>query len=81
VAGWDLPGVGWVSLFFQNGQAVHSTFWHNNFGEEMSNGCVNASPEDARWVFRWSEPQVGYSPGMTTVQGYTGTTMISIIEA
>jgi len=81
VAGWDLPGVGWVSLFFQNGQAVHSTFWHNNFGEEMSNGCVNASPEDARWVFRWSQPQVGYSPGMTTVQGYSGTTMISIIEA
>jgi lipoprotein-anchoring transpeptidase ErfK/SrfK len=80
VAGWDLPGVGWVSLFFQNGQAIHSTFWHNNFGEEMSNGCVNASPQDSKWIFRWSLPQVGYSPGMKTIQGYSGTTMISILE-
>jgi lipoprotein-anchoring transpeptidase ErfK/SrfK len=79
--GWDLAGIGWVSLFFQNGQAVHSTWWHNNFGEEMSNGCVNAAPEDAKWVFRWTMPRVDYHPGNTTVQGYDGTTMISVIEA
>lgn len=80
-AGWDLSGIAWTSIFFQNGQAVHSTWWHNNFGEEMSNGCVNAAPEDAKWVFRWTLPVVNYMPGNITIQGYEGTTMISVIEA
>ena len=79
--GWDLAGIAWTSIFFQNGQAVHSTWWHNNFGEEMSNGCVNAAPEDAKWIFRWTLPRVDYNPGNTTIQGYDGTTMISVIEA
>jgi len=79
--GWDLAGIAWTSIFFQNGQAVHSTWWHNNFGEEMSNGCVNAAPEDAKWIFRWTLPHVDYLPGSTTIQGYEGTTMISVLEA
>ena len=41
--GWDLPAIAWTSLFAENGVAIHSTFWHNNFGEPMSHGCVNAS--------------------------------------
>ena len=61
--GWDLPGIGWVSLFVGSGVAIHSTFWHNNFGEPMSNGCVNARPDDAKWVFRWTLPTVSYDPG------------------
>lgn len=79
--GWDLAGIAWVSLFFQNGQAIHSTWWHNNFGEEMSNGCVNAAPEDAKWIFRWTLPHVDYVPGNRTIQGYDGTTIINVIEA
>lgn len=63
-AGYDLPGVGWTVLFSGNGIAIHSTFWHNNFGGElMSHGCVNARPEDAKWVFRWVNPPVNYDPG------------------
>jgi lipoprotein-anchoring transpeptidase ErfK/SrfK len=63
-AGYDLPGIGWTTLFSGDGVAIHSTFWHNNFGGElMSHGCVNAAPEDARWVFRWSSPPVYYDPG------------------
>jgi hypothetical protein len=27
--------------------AIHSTYWHNNFGEPISHGCVNVRPEDA----------------------------------
>ncbi|HLE15227.1 MAG TPA: L,D-transpeptidase, partial [Anaerolineales bacterium] len=42
--GWDLPGIGWTQLFHGEGVAVHSTFWHNNFGEPMSHGCVNTAP-------------------------------------
>jgi lipoprotein-anchoring transpeptidase ErfK/SrfK len=63
-AGYDLPGIGWTSLFSSDGVAIHSTFWHNNFGGElMSHGCINAAPEDARWIFRWTNPPVGYDPG------------------
>lgn len=43
--GYDLPGVSWTSLFEGDGAAIQSTFWHNNFGEQMSHGCVNAAPE------------------------------------
>ena len=77
--GWDLPGVGWVSLFVGSGVAIHSTFWHNNYGEPMSRGCVNASPEDARWVFRWTQPVVAYDPGDATV-AWPGGTIVEVKE-
>jgi lipoprotein-anchoring transpeptidase ErfK/SrfK len=72
-AGWSLPAVGWVSLFVSSGVAIHSTYWHNNYGEPSSRGCVNASPEDAKWIFRWSQPHVPIDPGDVTVQMPGGT--------
>lgn len=77
--GWDLPGVGWVSLFVGSGVAVHSTFWHNNWGEPMSRGCVNATPEDSKWVFRWTQPAVSYDPGDAT-EPWPGGTKIEVVE-
>lgn len=77
--GYDLAGVSWTSLFEGNGVAIHSTFWHNNFGEEMSHGCVNAAPEDAKWVFRWTTPLVSYNPGDVTV-GMPGGTQVVVVE-
>jgi lipoprotein-anchoring transpeptidase ErfK/SrfK len=71
--GWNLPAVGWVSLFVGSGVAIHSTYWHNNYGEPSSRGCVNASPEDAKWIFRWSLPSVPYDPGDKTVAMPGGT--------
>lgn len=78
--GYDLPGVSWTSLFEGSGVAIHSTFWHNNFGEEMSHGCVNAAPEDAKWIFRWTNPIVAYDPGDVTV-GMPGGTVVEVIES
>jgi len=78
--GWDLPGIGWTSLFAGSGVAIHSTFWHNNFGEPMSRGCVNARPEDAKWIFRWTQPMVPYNPGDTTVT-LPGGTIVEVIES
>jgi lipoprotein-anchoring transpeptidase ErfK/SrfK len=75
--GYDLPGVSWTTLFEGQGVAIHSTFWHNNFGEPMSHGCVNAAPEDAKWVFRWTQPVVAYDPGDITV-GMPGGTLIEV---
>jgi hypothetical protein len=78
--GWDLPGVGWTTLFIGTGIAIHSTFWHNNYGEPMSRGCVNARPEDAKWVFRWSLPTVRLIPGDVTVS-MPGGTIVEVRES
>jgi hypothetical protein len=66
-AGYDLPGIGWTSIFATGGVAIHSTFWHNNYGDPMSHGCVNTLPEDSHWIFRWSEPSVLADPGTIDV--------------
>jgi lipoprotein-anchoring transpeptidase ErfK/SrfK len=56
--GFSLPGVPWTSFFaFPGGYAFHGTYWHNNFGVQMSHGCVNMRNEDALWLFRWSTPE------------------------
>jgi len=62
-AGYDLAGIGWCTFFATGGFAVHTCYWHNNYGERTSAGCVNATQEDAKFVFRWSAPQVEYFPG------------------
>lgn len=76
-AGWSLPAVGWVSLFVGTGVAIHSTYWHNNYGEPSSRGCVNASPDDAKWIFRWTQPTVPSDPGDITV-GLPGGTRVAV---
>lgn len=77
--GYDLPGVPWTCLFVGEGVAIHSTFWHNDYGAKRSHGCINASPEDAKWIFRWTDPQVPYDPGDVTVSMPGGTT-IEVVE-
>jgi len=56
--GYDLPGVPWVSYFTSNGVAFHGTYWHNDFGVPHSHGCINLTPEAAKWVYRWTTPAV-----------------------
>ena len=77
--GWDLPGIGWTTLFVGTGVAIHSTFWHNNYGVPMSRGCVNARPQDAQWIFRWCLPEVPYDPGDVTVP-LPGGTVVEVYE-
>lgn len=59
----DYPAVPWTCLITGDGVAVHSSYWHSDFGVPRSHGCVNAAPEDARFVFRWTNPVVPYYPG------------------
>jgi lipoprotein-anchoring transpeptidase ErfK/SrfK len=33
--------------------AIHAATWHTDFGKPVSHGCVNMTPEDAGWVFRF----------------------------
>ncbi len=81
-AGYDLPGIGWVCIFVTGGVAVHSTFWHNDYGVPRSHGCVNVRPEDAKWIFRWTAPHVSYETGMVDIS-LTGeaSTIVEVIES
>ncbi len=79
-SGYEVFGVGWTSFFATGGFSIHSTYWHNNFGEPMSHGCVNALPDDAKFVFLWSAPQVSYDPGKLEISGYDGT-KVQVLEA
>lgn len=57
-AGYSTPAVPWITMVSGEGVAVHGAFWHNAFGEKRSHGCINARPEDAKWIFRWTTPYV-----------------------
>lgn len=51
--GYYLPGVQWVQYFY-SGYGLHGTYWHENFGQPMSHGCVNLRNEDALWLYQWA---------------------------
>lgn len=55
---FDLPGIPWVSYFTEDGVAFHGTFWHNDFGKPRSHGCINLTPQAARWIYLWTNPVV-----------------------
>ena len=67
---FDLPAIPWDSYLTDSGVAIHGTYWHNDFGRPHSHGCINLSPADAKWIYRWTEPQVPagerlvYEPGL-----------------
>ena len=69
--GFDLPGVPWVAYIHWSGVAFHGTYWHNDFGRPRSRGCINLSPADAKWIYRWTLPIV--PPGEVYVRDKYGT--------
>jgi hypothetical protein len=48
----DVPFV----QYYHRSYALHAAFWHSNFGVQMSHGCVNLAPLDAKWVFFFTGP-------------------------
>ena len=56
ILAYELPGVPWVCFFHKDGIAFHGTYWHDNFGNPMSHGCVNMRTDEAKWLFRWTLP-------------------------
>jgi hypothetical protein len=57
-SGYSTPAVPWSTMISGDGVAIHGAFWHNAFGERRSHGCINVTPEDAKWIFRWTTPYV-----------------------
>jgi LysM repeat protein len=52
--GYYLPNVEWVQYFYQ-GYALHGAYWHSNWGQPMSHGCVNLRNQDAKWLYDFGE--------------------------
>ncbi len=50
--GYSLPGVK-NNMYFYGDYALHGTYWHNNFGQTMSRGCVNMTDEDAARLYQF----------------------------
>jgi len=51
-----LKDVKWVQYFYED-YSFHGAYWHDNFGEPMSRGCINMRNEEAKWLFDWAGPE------------------------
>lgn len=52
-----LPNVPYTMYFYKD-FGLHGTYWHNNFGQTMSHGCVNLPTLVAEKLFYWTTPVV-----------------------
>jgi lipoprotein-anchoring transpeptidase ErfK/SrfK len=52
-----LPEVPYTMYFYRD-YALHGTYWHNNFGQPMSHGCVNLETGNAKKLFEWADPVI-----------------------
>lgn len=57
---YNLPNVPYTMFFSNNavpryrGYAIHGAYWHNNFGQPMSHGCVNMKEADVAQIYQWT---------------------------
>ena len=79
-AAGDLPysieDVPFVQYYYRS-FALHAAFWHSNFGVQMSHGCVNLAPLDAKWLFFFTGPGLpeGFH-GVWSSDGELGTRIV-----
>ena len=41
-------------MYFDEDRALHGAYWHNQFGQQLSHGCVNLSLGDSHWLYNWA---------------------------
>jgi hypothetical protein len=47
----DVPHVMYINF---DAEALHGAYWHDNFGEKMSHGCINLPLDVAAFLFSWA---------------------------
>ncbi|MET0790940.1 MAG: L,D-transpeptidase, partial [Polyangiaceae bacterium] len=64
---YAIQAVPWV-MYFEKGYGLHGTFWHRDFGNKHSHGCVNLTPLDAERLFSWTSPRLpaGWNAALPT---------------
>ena len=55
---YDLPNVPFTQYFKDDGSAIHSTYWHDAFGTNQSQGCVNVTWTDGEYLFEQTNPKI-----------------------
>jgi lipoprotein-anchoring transpeptidase ErfK/SrfK len=53
-----LPNVPFVEYYLDGGYAIHSTYWHDQFGQLESQGCINITWSDGAYLFGLTQPTV-----------------------
>jgi hypothetical protein len=43
---------------FSGPHALHAAYWHDEWGNRKSGGCVNVSPIDGKWLYEFTDPKV-----------------------
>lgn len=79
-AGYSTPAVPWNTFISGDGIAIHGAFWHNDFGERRSHGCINVKPEDAKWIFRWTSPYISLTQSEARMTWPEHGTVVSVTE-
>ena len=51
---YNVPDVPYVMYFTDRGHAIHGAYWHENFGNPMSHGCINLPLDVAEWIYGWA---------------------------
>jgi lipoprotein-anchoring transpeptidase ErfK/SrfK len=51
---YNVPNVPDVMYFTDVGHAIHGAYWHNNFGQVMSHGCINLPLGTSTWLYEWT---------------------------
>lgn len=72
-----LPDVPYT-MYFYGGYALHGTYWHSNFGQPMSHGCVNLSSDDAQKLFDWAGPVIPEGQNQVTASGDNPGTLVVV---
>ncbi|MGH2559976.1 MAG: L,D-transpeptidase family protein [Thermomicrobiales bacterium] len=47
----DVPNVMYINA---DAEALHGAYWHNNFGNRMSHGCINLPLDFAKFLYGWA---------------------------
>lgn len=72
-----LNDVPWVQYFHQD-YAFHGTYWHNNFGQPMSRGCINMRSADAKWLYEWVSPSTSGNDGWFETSATNPGTLVKV---
>ena len=48
-----VPNVPYV-LWFNGNYSIHGAYWHNDFGNVRSHGCVNIPVDAGAWIYEWA---------------------------
>jgi lipoprotein-anchoring transpeptidase ErfK/SrfK len=60
---YDLPNVPFTQYYLDGGYAIHGTYWHDAYGTEESQGCINLTWADAAYLFELTSPEVPEDAG------------------